>query len=129
MNKTTSIKLCNERIAELKSAVEELKTSDKKSASTQLYNKRKELKSLRLIAELISMLPKDEFKLTDEEAFIQLTTLSTERVHYDAVVVKEGDKLLTVLQAYKERKDIYNKVMSAAEKAGLKLEGDTFVKA
>lgn len=130
MNKKEAIRLCQERINEVKQAVAVLKTSDKKSASTQLYQKRKEIKSLTVISELLSLITSDEVKLKSNDDFISLTNLSAERKVYEAVVVNEGDALLDILKKYADRKDIYNKVMNAAEKNGLVLDAstNTFIK-
>lgn len=125
MNKKEAIRLCQERINEVKQAVAVLKTSDKKSASTQLYQKRKEIKSLTVISELLSLLTNDEVKLKSNDDFISLTNLSAERKVYEAVVINEGDALLDILKKYADRKDIYNKVMNAAEKNGLVLDAST----
>lgn len=125
MNKKEAIRLCQERINEVKQAVAILKTSDKKSASTQLYQKRKEIKSLTVISELLSLITSDEVKLKSNDDFISLTNLSAERKVYEAVVINEGDALLDILKKYADRKDIYNKVMNAAEKNGLVLDAST----
>ena len=130
MNKKEAIRLCQERINEVKQAIAVLKTSDKKSASTQLYQKRKEIKSLTVISELLSLITSDEVKLKSNDDFISLTNLSSERKVYEAVVINEGDALLDILKKYADRKDIYNKVMNAAEKNGLVLDAstNTFIK-
>lgn len=125
MNKKEAIRLCQERINEVKQAVTVLKTSDKKSASTQLYQKRKEIKSLTVISELLSLITTDEIKLKSNDDFISLTNLSAERKVYEAVVINEGDALLDILKKYADRKDIYNKVMNAAEKNGLILDASS----
>lgn len=125
MNKKEAIRLCQERINEVKQAVTVLKTSDKKSASTQLYQKRKEIKSLTVISELLSLITTDEIKLKSNDDFISLTNLSAERKVYEAVVINEGDALLDILKKYTDRKDIYNKVMNAAEKNGLILDASS----
>ena len=130
MNKKEAIRLCQERINEVKQSIAVLKTSDKKSASTQLYQKRKEIKSLTVISELLSLITSDEVKLKSNDDFISLTNLSAERKVYEAVVINEGDAMLDILKKYADRKDIYNKVMNAAEKNGLVLDAstNTFIK-
>ena len=45
-------------------------------------------------------------------------------VQRTAVIVQEGDALMSLLKKYEETKDIYNKIMKAAEKEGLILNAE-----
>ena len=132
MKKNDAIKLIDERIDELKTTIAELKTStaiSKSTRGTQLYARGKERRVLELIRELCSQL--DTVKLSEStmNTFTLITTLSTERVKRATVEVNEGDLVITLLKKYENVKNVYNKIMSAAEKNGLTLSADgKFVK-
>ena len=120
MNKSQSIKLIDEKVDELKSTIASLKTNEtlsKSTRGTQLYARGRERRVLLLIKELINAIPA-ETKLTETSmgTFVLITTLASERTRYDAVEVKEGDKLMDLLKKYEDRKDILKKLQAAAEK-------------
>lgn len=86
------------------------------TASTQLYQKKKELRTLQLIDSLFN----DDIKLSEEnkKAFILLTTLESERTvtHYD---LKEGDVIIDVMMKYPSmtRKKLDDKLTKLGLKA------------
>ena len=120
MNKSQSIKLIDEKIDELKTTIAALKvnkTLSKATRGTQLYGRGRERRVLQLVKELISAVPA-ETKLSEASinTFVLITTLASERTRYDAVEIKEGDKLMDLLKKYEDRKDILKKLQAAAEK-------------
>lgn len=86
------------------------------TASTQLYQKKKELRTLQLIDSLFN----DDIKLSEEnkKTFILLTTLESERTvtHYD---LKEGDVIIDVMMKYPSmtRKKLDDKLTKLGLKA------------
>ena len=120
MNKSQSTKLIDEKIAELTTTIATLKTNDtlaKSTRGTQLYARGRERRVLQLVKELINAMPA-ETKLSEKamDTFVLITTLASERTRCDAVEVKEGDKLMDLLNKYSDRKDILKKLQAAAEK-------------
>ena len=51
-----------------------------------------------------------------------MVTLTAERKAAVTVEVKEGDNIMQLMEEHKDTKDIYKKMMAAAEKAGLKAD-------
>lgn len=133
MKKNDAIKLIDERIVELKTVIAELKTStaiSKSTRGTQLYARGKERRVLELIRELCSHLTDIKLSESTMNTFTLITTLNTERVKRTTVEVNEGDLVITLLKKYENVKNVYNKIMSAAEKNGLVLGTDgKFVRA
>lgn len=126
MNKSQSIKLIEEKVDELTKTIATLKTNDtlaKSTRGTQLYARGRERRVLQLVKELINAIPA-ETKLSEKamDTFVLITTLASERTRYDAVEVKEGDKLMDLLKKYEDRKDILKKLQTAAEKIGCKVD-------
>lgn len=127
MKKNDAIKLIDERIVELKTVIAELKTStaiSKSTRGTQLYARGKERRVLELIRELCSQLTNIKLSESTMNTFTLITTLNTERAKRTAVEVNEGDLVITLLKKYENVKNVYNKIMSAAEKNGLILSTD-----
>lgn len=125
------IKLIDEKLTELKSTIANTKTSDsisKNTRSTKLYALGRERRILHLIR---SLLEKNDVKLSteDNDTFILLTTLASERTVQSSIEINEGDKILDVLQKYADRKAV--NIMKAAERKDLKTDyaTGTFVKA
>ena len=133
MKKNDAIKLIDERIVELKTVIAELKTStaiSKSTRGTQLYARGKERRVLELIRELCSQLTDIKLSESTMNTFTLITTLNTERVKRTTVEVNEGDLVITLLKKYENVKNVYNKIMSAAEKNELVLGTDgKFVRA
>ena len=49
-----------------------------------------------------------------------MVTLTSERKAKFTVEVHEGDNVMELMEKYKDVKDVYHKMMKAAEEAGLK---------
>lgn len=136
MKKNEATKLIDEKIVELKSVIASLKTNDvisKATRGTQLYARGREKRVLNLINALIKQC-NDEIRLdeADMNTFVLVTTLVSERAPRTVIEIHEGDSAFELaFGKYKDVKDINNKLMSAAEKAGLKLDAKSgkFVKA
>ncbi len=130
----SKLQLIDEKLDELKAEIAATKTDDsisKNTRSTKLYALGKERRILHLVRSLIEAQPDIKLSEDNMNTFTLITTLSTEKVRYDAIVVHEGDKIEALMDKYKERKDLYKKLQAACEKAGLKLDfaSNTVVKA
>lgn len=127
---TTKITLVDEKINELKSAIEVMKRRNvedptdptyisKNTRSTQLYHMGREKRVLGLIKALIAANPDIKLSQEDQETFVLITTLASERVltKYQFAV---GDSLLDIMTKYENlsRKDLDAKL----EKLGLKMD-------
>lgn len=121
MNKQVKefVKLVTEKTNEVVSDYNAMKTNESVSKATRnnrLYHFGRDKKTLRLINDLLKLLP-DDVKLTDEmvETLTTLTTLKSERKVY-TVEVAVGDKILDLMSKYDGVRDLLNKVNKAAER-------------
>lgn len=131
MKKEQAIKLCGEKINELKAIIAALKTNEtlsKATRGTQLYARGRERRVLHLISALCELVGAagQEIKLSEEDmnTFVLITTLASERVQREQVVVNKGDTLVALLKKYENKKDVYNKITKAATSAGLTMSAD-----
>lgn len=118
------ISLIDEKLIEQKSDIAALKTSGAKSKSTRLHAKRREYNSLLLVKELLTANPDIKLSEDAQKTLVSLTTLKTERVVYEKIVVKAGDNLMELVQRF-DRKDVVAKIRKAAEEAGLTIDYST----
>lgn len=125
--------LVDEKIDELKKAIITMtarNTEDptdptyvsKSTKQTQLYHLKRERKVLHLIRSLIEANPDVKLAQEDQETFVSITTLASERT-VTKYVFKEGDDLLDLMEKYPNlsRKDMDTKL----EKLGLKIDFGT----
>lgn len=125
--------LVDEKIDELKKAIITMTsrpTDDptnptyvsKSTKQTQLYHLKRERKVLHLIRSLIEANPDVKLTQEDQETFVSITTLASERA-LTKYVFKEGDDLLDLMEKYPNlsRKDMDTKL----EKLGLKIDFGT----
>jgi hypothetical protein len=127
---TTKQTLVNEKIDELTTAVKVMmarNTEDptnptyiaKSTKQTQLYHLKRERRVLRLIKSLLAANPDVTLSSEDQETFVLVTTLATERA-VTKYVFKEGDDIFELMTKYENlsRKDMEAKVA----KLGLKMD-------
>lgn len=98
------------------------------TCKTQIQQRKVIQSYLLVVSELLGNIEsnkevKMDVKVLDK--FKSLTTL-TEARQSAPIVIKEGDLLVVVLKKYSDRK--FEAIAKAAEKAGLKLNGNKFVK-
>lgn len=130
---TLKTTLVDEKIDELKKAIITMtarNTDDptdptyvsKSTKQTQLYHLKRERKVLHLIRSLIEANPDVKLAQEDQETFVSITTLASERA-VTKYVFKEGDDLLDLMEKYPNlsRKDMDTKL----EKLGLKIDFGT----
>ena len=121
--------LCEEKIADLKSAIAAMKVNEtlsKNTRGTQLYKLGRERRVLHLISSLITQAG-DKIKLSEDDldTFVLITTLAGERAVRSSIEVKEGDSIQELLEKYQDKKDILKKLQTACEKAGLVMDFKT----
>lgn len=116
MSKKSDVTLCVEKVKELHTAYNTMKTAEgnKTTRNTKLYKIKRDERTITLIQHLIEQLPTDyKWEKSDRDTFILLTTLASERVTYEPIIVQEGDMIIDLLQKYDGRKDIMNKLTAA----------------
>ena len=123
------------KVAEMESRLADLLADPSLSDNTkktQKFQRQTQIHNMKVLETILNQCSSDDFTFSEEEDkwFVSMTTLTAVREAKTAVVLNAGDSLATVLQKYKEVKDIYNKVMKAAEKNGLVIDNTgTFVRA
>ena len=130
---TLKTKLVDEKIDELKKAIITMTarpTDDptnptyvsKSTKQTQLYHLKRERKVLHLLKALIEANPDVTLSQEDQETFVSITTLASERV-LTKYVFNEGDNLLDLMEKYPNlsRKDMETKL----DKLGLAIDFKT----
>ena len=131
MNKMNAISAITVKVDELNKEIAEIKADmslAKMTRSTQASARRRDIRALSLIAELVMNAPSDELDLSvdAQEAFEAMTAARGSRNGgATTIVVRSGDNIVTLLNAYKDVKDVWSKIMKAAEKAGLAYDGST----
>lgn len=127
---TTKITLAEEKINELTKAIKVMtarETEDKtdptyiakSTKQTQLYHMKRERRVLNLIKNLIAANPNLTLSAEDQETFVLITTLASERA-VTKYQFNEGDNIFDLMQKYENlsRKDMEAKVA----KLGLKMD-------
>ena len=115
--------LCEEKIKELRSSIEAMKTNtvlSKATRGTQLYKMGRERRVLHLVKSLVEQCDsKLKLQEDDMETFTLITTLISERAPRSSVECKEGDLITELLIKYKEVRDVYNKLSRYCESHSL----------
>lgn len=98
-------------------------TSTDNTKSSQLNKVRRERKTLTLIKELVTLLP-DDTKLTpaSSEHLENILTLVSERqsaIHFEC---QAGDKVMDLLQKYKNMDKLMKRMSTFCEKQGLEID-------
>lgn len=127
---TTKITLVDEKIDELKKAIITMtarNTDDptdptyvsRNTKQTQLYHLKRERKVLHLLKALLEANPDIKLSQEDQDTFVSITTLASERV-LTKYVFNEGDDLLELMEKYPNlsRKDMEQKL----DKLGLAID-------
>lgn len=127
---TTKITLVEDKIDELKKSIATMKTRNvtdptdptyvsKNTRSNQLYHMQRERRVLHLIKSLIAANPDIKLSEEDQETFVLITTLASERV-LTKYVFNVGDHLMDIMTKYENlsRKDLDAKL----SKLGLKMD-------
>lgn len=121
--------LFDAKAAELREAIETIKVKDSISKNTrgvQLYAKKREYETLQLIRAMFAQYGGVTLEEPLHNRLVSLVTLSEER-NGAVVKVQSGDRIVDLLAKYADVKDVYNKIMKAADKAGLTYDPSTGV--
>lgn len=125
MKKTAMVKLVDAKVSEMETRLDELLASNASDNTkrTQKFQRTSAIHTMKVVKALIEQLPAD-IKLDEqiEKWFTSMVTLTAERKAAVTVEVKEGDNIMQLMEEHKDTKDIYKKMMAAAEKAGLKAD-------
>ena len=112
------------KINEMESNLDQLLKSDvsENTKRTQKFQRTKDIRTLCILNTVLHQCVGDEvgFTETEQKWFNSLVTLTSERKAKYVIEVHEGDKVMELMEKYKEVKDIYHKMMKAADEAGLK---------
>lgn len=127
---TIKTSLVEEKINELTKAIKVMtarETEDrtnptyisKNTKQTQLYHMKRERRVLALVKSLVAANPNLTLSQEDQETFVLITTLASERTN-TKYVFNVGDSLLDIMTKYENlsRKDLDTKL----EKLGLKMD-------
>lgn len=127
---TLKLSLVEEKINELTKAIKVMtarETEDRTNPTyvsrntkqTQLYHMRRERRVLALVKSLVAANPNLTLSQEDQETFVLITTLASERTN-TKYVFNIGDSLLDIMTKYENlsRKDLDTKL----EKLGLKMD-------
>lgn len=130
MATTLKTSLVEEKINELTKAIKVMtarETEDrtnptyisKNTKQTQLYHMKRERRVLALVKSLVAANPNLTLSQEDQETFVLITTLASERTN-TKYVFNVGDSLLDIMTKYENlsRKDLDTKL----EKLGLKMD-------
>ena len=125
MKKTAMVKLVDAKVSEMETRLDELLASNASDNTkrTQKFQRTSAIHTMKVVKALIEQLPAD-IKLDEqtEKWFTSMVTLTAERKAAVIVEIKEGDNIMQLMEEHKDMKDIYKKMMTAAEKAGLKAD-------
>ena len=123
------------KVQEMQESLETLLKSDvsENTKRTQKFQRTKAIHDMLILNTILHQCDKDEIILNEEEQkwFTSMVTLTSERKAVYTVEVHEGDRVMDLMKKYENVKDVYHKLMKAAEEAGLKADfaNGVFVKA
>ena len=123
------------KVQEMQESLETLLKSDvsENTKRTQKFQRTKAIHDMLILNTILHQCDKDEIILNEEEQkwFTSMVALTSERKAAYTVEVHEGDRVMDLMKKYENVKDVYHKLMKAAEEAGLKADfaNGVFVKA
>ena len=129
------IKAVETKVQEMQESLETLLKSDvsENTRRTQKFQRTKAIHDMLILNTILHQCDKDEIILNEEEQkwFTSMVALTSERKAAYTVEVHEGDRVMDLMKKYENVKDVYHKLMKAAEEAGLKADfaNGVFVKA
>lgn len=129
------IKAVETKVQEMQESLETLLNSDasENTKRTQKFQRTKTIHDMLVLNTVLHQCDKDEIVLNEEvqKWFDSMVALTSERKAAYTVEVHEGDRVMDLMKKYENVKDVYHKLMKAAEEAGLKADfaNGVFVKA
>lgn len=133
MRTVEMIKAVEMKIDEMETALDQLLKSDvsENTKRTQKFQRTKDIRTMIILNAVLHQ-ASDEIGFSEEvqKWFNSMVTLTSERKAKYTVEVHEGDRISELLQKYADVKDVYHKMMKAAEEAGLKANftADMFIR-
>lgn len=129
MDKKLSISLIQDKIQEHKDLIKKMRAETgiraEGTINTQTHLKRREIKLLTLVKELV-MQCKDGIKLSpDSLEFFESFTCPASLRQMGSIKVHEGDSLMKLLSENQDTRDAMGKIQRACEKAGLTIDYTT----
>lgn len=125
MKTVEMIKAVEAKISEMEFNLDQLLNSDvsENTKRTQKFQRTKDIHAMIVLNAVLHQ-ASDEIGLGEEAQkwFTSMVTLTSERKAKYTVEVHEGDKVMELMEKYKEVKDVYHKMMKAADEAGLKAD-------
>ena len=126
MKTVEMIKAVEMKMSEMESLLDELLKSDvsENTKRTQKFQRTKAIHDMAVLNTILHQCVGDEVGFTEEEQkwWNSMVTLTSERKAKFTVEVHEGDNVMELMERYKDVKDVYHKMMKAAEEAGLKAD-------
>lgn len=126
MKTVEMIKMVELKMSEMELLLDELLKSDvsENTKRTQKFQRTKAIHDMAVLNTILRQCVGDEVGFTAEEQkwFDSMVTLTSERKAKYVIEVHEGDKVMELMEKYKEVKDVYHKMMKAADEAGLKAD-------
>ena len=135
MKTVEMIKAVETKVQEMQESLETLLKSDvsENTKRTQKFQRTKAIHDMLILSTVLHQCVGDEVEFLEEEQkwFDSMVTLTSERKAKFTVEVHEGDRVMDLMKKYENVKDVYHKLMKAAEEAGLKADfaNGVFVKA
>lgn len=135
MKTVEMIKAVEMKISEMTCALDDLLKSDasENTKRTQKFQRNKAIHDLCVLNTILHQAIPEEVVFTEAEQkwWDSMVTLTSERKAKYTIEVHEGDNIMELMKKNEEVKDIYHKMMKAAEEAGLKADfaNGVFVKA
>lgn len=125
MKTVEMIKAVEAKISEMEFNLDQLLNSDvsENTKRTQKFQRTKDIHAMIVLNAVLHQ-ASDEIGLGEEAQkwFTSMVTLTSERKAKYVIEVHEGDKVMELMEKYKEVKDVYHKMMKAADEAGLKAD-------
>lgn len=135
MKTVEMIKAVEMKVQEMQESLETLLNSDvsENTKRTQKFQRTKAIHDMLILNTVLHQCVGDEVEFLEEEQkwFDSMVALTSERKAKFTVEVHEGDRVMDLMKKYENVKDVYHKLMKAAEEAGLKADfaNGVFVKA
>lgn len=126
MKTVEMIKAVEMKMSEMELLLDELLKSDvsENTKRTQKFQRTKAIHDMAVLNTILHQCVGDEVGFTEEEQkwWDSMVTLTSTRKAKYTIEVHEGDKVMELMEKYKEVKDVYHKMMKAADEAGLKAD-------
>ena len=121
------VKLVDAKRKEMEAMLDELLQDPKISDNTkrtQKFQRTKAIHDMVVIGTILEQAKSDEITFSTEAQkwFDSMVTLTSTRKAKYTIEVHEGDKVMELMEKYQDVRDVYHKLMKAAEEAGLKAD-------